>query len=626
MFFIPSQRLWRFFDKNPAWPGLVEANAEFMARYRAEQAKTARAEAERQRAEDEEWAEIEAEAEHMADMLPLYLHNAGLSYKRSEIDRKTEHVYERIEYCRVMDWQVTEDTYYFWIGTFYPEKLPYKVHISHFLDEENLWPTLSSNFGSKVWVEYSEADGLWVCVERRAGRGQIPRYCTYQELIAKMAKAADPLSFPLGMTINKRNYFLDLEESIHLLIGGQTGGGKSNMVNVMLTTLVRRNKPDQLRLFLADFKRVEFAFYRNIPHLGGDVKYLLTEPKDDEPDETGKKAKKTEKTAKIKKTVPMSDPTGQTPLGDKIITDVNVLIRVSEYILAEIDRRTMMLEGHVKKIGTWNKRYPNKKLSRWILVIDELADVMLQPKYKALLEPTMVRIAQLGRAVGIHLVLATQTPKTEVITQLIQNNIPTRIAFRCSTGIASGTMLDGKYDAARLPEITGRSILRIGGKMVEVQTPYISDMTIRETVSAIKEGNYTTIPTRTIAPEIIFKYALTELGGDCPVRDLFNHFRADGVSKPEMMSILKDYEVRGAPPCLEPEIEIDGDAYYLAPGDGGRKPRQLVRVGAFEADYSAKWEKLMFYVQRSTEAPVQVSVAETEIQGTQQIQQVEEAF
>lgn len=599
MFWIPDRRVRGWFERNPAWDSLTDVYEAFMAKYTIERKKQAKADSEARRAEAEAWAEIEKEAEYMAEMLPLYLHNAGLSYKRSEIDRKTEHVYERVEYCHVIDWQVTDDTFYFWIGTFYPYKLPYKVHISHFLEENELWATLSSNFGSKTWVEYNEADGLWVCVERRAGRGQIPNYCTYQELLKEFPKSADPLAFPLGLGVNKRTYILDLDESIHLLIGGQTGGGKSNMVNVLLTTMIKRNTPDKLRLFLADFKRVEFAYYRNIPHLGGDVKWIAKGTEDEESD------------SKIKKTVPLTDPTGNDPLGAKIITDANVLIKTTEYIMAEIERRTILLEGKAKKIGTWNKRYPNKKLSRWVLVIDELADVMLQPKLKAKLEPTLVRIAQLGRAVGIHLVLATQTPKTEVITQLIQNNIPTRIAFRCSTGIASGTMLDGKYDAARLPEIKGRSILRIGGKTVQVQTPYISDMSIREVVSAVKVGDYT-VPTRTVVPDVIFKYALDELNGYCAVVDIFNRFRNDGMTQLEVKEILKDYEVRGAPPAMEPEIEINEEIYYLAPSiPGSKHPRQLIKMREFERDFDAKWAKFTCHRSQVDESP-QMDVGETE--------------
>ena len=582
MFWIPDQRLWRWFVVNAEWPEMLKRREAFLQRWNAEQAEIAQQKAEAAEKQAAAWAEIEEEAEHMCDMLPLYLHRIGLSYKRSIQDKKDGGFYERVEYCTVLDWEVTEDTYYFWIGTSYPDPLPEKVHIAHFMDEA-VKDTLSSNFGSKAWIHYNPEDGLWICVERRAGRGQVPRNVTYQETLREMPKSADPLAFPLGQGVNRRQYILDLDEMIHLLIGGQTGGGKSNMMNVLLTTLIRRNTPETLRLIMADFKRVEFAFYRNIPHLGGDARYLA------KTDDDGKKKG-------IRRTVSAdfnAEPT-ESPLGDKIIIDGQTLIKVSEYVLAEIERRTMLLEGKAKKIGTWNKRYPKKKLSRWIVIIDELADVMLQPSLKRKLEPTLVRIAQLGRAVGIHLILATQTPKTDVITQLIQNNIPGRIAFRCATGIASGTMLDGKYDAARLPEIPGRALLRVGGMMAEIQTPFISDMTIRETVNAAKKGDHATAPTRTVAPDVIFKYALEELSGDCSYRDLYKRFKTDGVTQKEVISILKDYEVRGTPPALEPEIEIDDELYYLAPAvTGSKRPRTLVRVIDFEREFDAKWDSIL---------------------------------
>ncbi len=187
---------------------MLTAHAAFMGRYNAEQAKITAAQAEKEAAEEAAWAEIEAEAEHMAEMLPLYLHYCDLSYTRSVSDRKSENFSERVEYCHVVDWEITEDTYYFWIGTFFPYPLPRKIRVPHFYDE-TLWDTLGKNFGSRVWVEATNEDGLWICVERRAGRGQVPKYCTYQALLSEMPKSADPLSFPLGQGVNRRNYVLD---------------------------------------------------------------------------------------------------------------------------------------------------------------------------------------------------------------------------------------------------------------------------------------------------------------------------------------------------------------------------------------------------------------------------------
>ena len=581
-FWIPPQRLWRWFTVNPAWAEMQARHAKYLAKKAADEAEEARRQAEIEAREAARWAEIEEEAEHMCEMLPLYLHNIGLSYKRTLQDRKDGGHYERIEYCKILDWEVTEDTYYFWIGTFYPDPLPAGVHIAHFRDER-VSETLSANFGSRTWVHYNNNDGLWICVERRAGRGQVPKHVTYQQSMAAMPKAADPLSFPVGQGVNRREYIVDLSEVTNLLIGGSQGGGKSNQVNVMLSTFIRRNRPEDLRLFLADFKRVEFAFYRGLPHLGGDTPWV---------------AKSTDKGVTVSRTVApdyrKDGVTLEEPLGQKIITEAAPLVTVVEYLLAEIERRTNLMSGKVKKISTWNKRYPKRKLSRWVLVVDELADVMLRPDLKSRLEEPLIRVIQLGRACGIHVILATQTPSSKVITTLIQNNIVSRVAFRCGTGIASGTMLDGKYEAAQLPPIPGRAIFRSGGQMFEVQTPEISDLSLREVVHAAKSGDHAPAPERKVAPDVVFAYALDQLGGDCSYRDLYNHFRHQDVSQKDIQQILQDYQVAGTPPALEPEIEIDDEIYYLAPAvTGSRKGRQLVKARQFEDEFEAKWADLL---------------------------------
>jgi hypothetical protein len=189
-------------------------------------------------------------------------------------------------------------------------------------------------------------------------------------------------------------------------------------------------------------------------------------------------------------------------------------------------------------------------------------------------------------------------------------------------------MLDGKYNAANLPNIKGRAILRINGEMREIQTPFISDMTIRETVSAIKTGEYTAVPTRTVAPDIIFKYALTDLMGECAVAELFKKFKNDGVPQSEMKSILKDYEVRGTPPNLEPEIEIDGDVYYLAPSiPGSRRPRKLIKVYEFEREFEAKWASIVCHQSQVNDLPEAVTIPEEKISKVLETEQtLEEVF
>lgn len=613
----------------PTQQGWVEQYKRYLARVEREQ-EAYQVWADQQAAYEIMMAQYQEEGEHMAHMLPIYLHHLGLSYRRTVQDRKNERPYERVDYCEIEAWHFDEYAYYFWIQTW---PLPFGVRIAHFQPnahytndaESEVAQTLSANFGARTIVEFNdrshERPGLWIIVEHKAGRGKIPLNVSYQKCLAEMPKTASPLAWPMGHGSNSRAFIVDLGEITNLLIGGSQGGGKSNILNVILSTFIKRNSPKELRLFLADFKRVEFSFYKGIPHLGGDVTYLqkMTLDKD------GK-----EKPGPIRTVAadyqPKEDQELKKALGHTIVTEGAALVNILEYALAEIDRRTSLLEKNlVKKISTWNKRYPHKKLSRWVIVIDELGDVMLQPALKKKIEPMLVRIAQLGRAMGVHLILATQTPKNEIVTLLIQNNIINRVVFRCGTGQASGVMLDGLYDAARLIPNPGRCIFREGAQLIEIQTPEITDLTVREAVKAAKEGRIdseTVEKKRTVAPDKLFEYALKELDSYCSVDDLYRHFHNQRVPKNEIMEILKEYEVKGTPPALEPEIEIGDDLYYLAPSPGGRKPRQLIPEKVFIKDFEEKWAKVLaFRVPHQPGKPETVNGENLEISKIQEIEE-----
>ncbi len=274
----------------------------------------------------------------------------------------------------------------------------------------------------------------------------------------------------------------------------------------------------------------------------------------------------------------------------------NSVLRVIE----EIERRTSLFEGKVRNIKSWNKRFPKRKLSFWDIVIDELADVMLQPRFGSKVEERLVRISQKGRAEGIGLTLCTQTPNSKVVSQLIQQNIPTRVVFFCGTGIASGTMLDGGYEAARLPRIPGRALVREGQVLTEVQTPEISDWTVRAAVKAAKADTPQQVIDINkyphIDPEKVFKFALAQLDGYCPANEIYNYFKNQGVPQKEIFAVLDDHEVQGqAVDSLSPTIEINDEVYYLAPSPGGRVSRQLIPVTQFEADFESKWQAVLAF-------------------------------
>ena len=217
--------------------------------------------------------------------------------------------------------------------------------------------------------------------------------------------AHDPLTFAVGKNISGQPILSDLTDMRHLLIAGTTGSGKSVMTNTIIMSLLYRNSPSDMRLIIVDPKRVEMAVYKDIPH-------LLT----------------------------------------PIINDTTKALSAMKWAASEMDRRyTVMEEQGVKTISDYNEKMANLsdeekkdgengKMPYIVIVIDEMSDLMMQAGKE--LEPLIVRIAQLGRAAGMHLVLATQKPIVKVITGLIKGNVPSRIAFRVLSSMDSRIILD----------------------------------------------------------------------------------------------------------------------------------------------------------------------------------------
>lgn len=203
-----------------------------------------------------------------------------------------------------------------------------------------------------------------------------------------------PLGFVIGKDIAGTPIVGDLAKMPHLLVAGQTGSGKSVMINTILTSMLYRNSPSDLKLILVDPKQVELKPYDDIPHLLAPV---ITEP-------------------------------------EKCISAL-------KWTVAEMERRYKALsEVHRRNIAEYNELKKEEGMPYIVVVIDELADLMMMAARDV--EALIVRIAQKARAVGIHLVLATQRPSVDVITGLIKANIPARIAFTTASQVDSRTIID----------------------------------------------------------------------------------------------------------------------------------------------------------------------------------------
>src|SRR5579872_257427 len=203
-----------------------------------------------------------------------------------------------------------------------------------------------------------------------------------------------PLWMALGKDITGRPVFGDLGKMPHLLVAGATGSGKSVCLNTIIASLLVSATPDQVQMLFIDPKRVELTVYNGIPHLIKDV-----------------------------------------------ITDARMAAGALFEITKEMDQRyERFAKAGVRKIEEYNAKYPDERLPYVVVVIDELADLMLVAPAKV--ETTICRLAQLARATGIHLVVATQRPSVDVITGIIKANIPSRIAFAVSSQVDSRTILD----------------------------------------------------------------------------------------------------------------------------------------------------------------------------------------
>jgi len=260
-------------------------------------------------------------------------------------------------------------------------------------------------------------------------------------------KSTDPLTFAVGKDISGRAVVANLAKMPHLLIAGTTGSGKSVMTNTLITSLLYHNAPSDMKLIIVDPKQVEMAQYQDIPH-------LLT----------------------------------------PIITQTEKALSAMKWAVGEMERRySLMAEEKVKNIADYNAKMaktenPEKenKMPYIVIIIDEMADLMMMAGKD--LEMLIVRIAQKGRAAGIHLVLATQRPEVKVITGLIKANIPGRIAFAVGSQMDSRIMLDqggaekllGKGDMLLLTT-------EMMGKPRRIQGAWASDEDINKVTDFLRE-------------------------------------------------------------------------------------------------------------------------------------------
>ena len=253
------------------------------------------------------------------------------------------------------------------------------------------------------------------------------------------AKSKSKLSIAFGVDINGGAIVGDLAEMPHLLIAGATGSGKSVCMNTLICSILYKAKPDEVKFIMVDPKKVEMTGYVGLPHLGRPV-----------------------------------------------VTDAKKASQVLKEVVNEMERRYLVfVNAGVKNFAAYNELPDAAKMPQIVVLIDELADLMMVASHDV--EDSICRLAQMARAAGIHLVIATQRPSVDVITGLIKANIPSRIAFAVSSQIDSRTILDmggaekllGKGDMLYFP--IGRQ------KPLRVQGAFLSEDEIHDLVEYCKQ-------------------------------------------------------------------------------------------------------------------------------------------
>ena len=247
------------------------------------------------------------------------------------------------------------------------------------------------------------------------------------------------LSFAVGRDVTGEPMFANIAKMPHLLVAGSTGSGKSVAIHSIILSLLYKNSPKTLKMIMIDPKRVELSVYSGIPHLIAPV-----------------------------------------------VTQSKKSMGVFRWALNEMDRRYEMFErAGSRDLGSYNKKNPGDVLPYVVIIVDELADLM--STYGKEVEGSIVRLAQMARATGIHLILSTQRPSVEVVTGLIKANIPARIALQVASQIDSRTILD--MSGAEKLLGGGDMLVAAGDKPKRIQGAFVSEEEIQKVAQYIRDQN-----------------------------------------------------------------------------------------------------------------------------------------
>lgn len=346
-------------------------------------------------------------------------------------------------------------------------------------------------------------------------------------------KRKSNLSIALGKDVAGHAWAADLDPMPHLLIAGATGSGKSVCLNAALLSLLYQNSPDELKLILVDPKRVEMSVYNGIPH-------LLT----------------------------------------PVVNDIDKTINALRWVVAEMDRRYVLLSktGH-RNIQAYNRDNGND-MPYLVVAIDELADLMSVAANEV--EAAIIRLAQMARAVGIHLILATQRPSVDIITGLIKANITTRIAFSVASSVDSRTILD----TSGAEKLLGRGDMLLISPQISkpkrIQGCFVTDEEIERVTAFLKSKGQPEYQEEVTAK--VIDHTLVGNFEDIGDDELVSQARELVVKAGKASASLLQRRLRVGYARAARLLDILEEQGVIGPGDGAKPREILVDRGAGMAD------------------------------------------
>ncbi|MCX6788407.1 MAG: DNA translocase FtsK [bacterium] len=341
---------------------------------------------------------------------------------------------------------------------------------------------------------------------------------------------SEPLAFALGRDVNGDPIFTNIAKMPHMLVAGATGSGKSIALHSILISLLYKNSPEMLRMIMIDPKRVELSVYNDLPHLIAPV-----------------------------------------------VTDNKKAIGALRWVIQEMDRRyQVLLEAGSRDIKSYNKE-AEEKLPYILVVIDELADLM--STYGREVEGSIIRLAQMARATGIHIIVSTQRPSVEVITGLIKANITTRIALQVASQIDSRTILDTAGAEKLLGHGDMLFVSSDFSKPRRIQGAFITEDEIKSVTKFIRENNEPAYSSEQIDSEPEATHVFESFSGSSSGDDdeLFDEaVEAVKVAKKASASLLQRRLKVGYARASR-LIDMMEERGMVGPGDGA-KPREVLIV------------------------------------------------